>query len=162
MALWYTAQLLWLEKTAVAATIRQSLWLYPALEIIHIVGIVLLAGAAILFDLRLLGYAKNIPLLDLAPLLLTWSRRGLWFIIPSGFLLFSTNSVALGHDPVFWLKMILLILAGLNAWLFGAFTFRSVSTWNQNIPGPPAARAAAIGSLILWLTIIACGRLLAY
>jgi hypothetical protein len=108
----------WLENTTWAITIRQSPWLYPALEVVHIVGIVLLAGSAFMFDLRLLGFARELPVKALANHLLSWSRRGLLLVIPSGISLFITDALDLGYDPTFWLKMTLLVLAGLNAWLF--------------------------------------------
>lgn len=158
----YGHWLLWLEKSAWAAAIRQSTWLYPGLEIVHIAGLALLVGAALLFDLRLLGFAPNLPVTDLAQHLLAWSRRGLLFIIPSGILLFITNAVALGHDPTFWLKMVLLALASLNATVFHTFTFRSVHDWNTLHVVPAGAKVAAVFSILLWLAIIACGRLLAY
>lgn len=65
-----------LENSALAEAIRQSSWLYPFLEIIHIVGIVVLVGAAFLFDLRLLGRSGNLPVKDLANHLLPWAGRG--------------------------------------------------------------------------------------
>ena len=154
--------LYWLENTFAATAIRQSAWLYPGLEIIHIVGIVLVAGAAFLFDLRLLGFAKNLPITDLAQYLLPWSRRGLFLVIPSGFLLFISNAEELGYDPTFWLKMLLLLVAGLNAAIFHLSTFPSATRWNINIASPIRAKIAGILSIVLWLTIIACGRLLAY
>ncbi len=80
----------WMENTTWATGIRQSMWLYPALEIVHIVGIVVLVGAAFMFDLRLLGFSKRLPLPRLASYLLPWSARGLLLIVPSGILLFST------------------------------------------------------------------------
>lgn len=152
----------WLEDSSWAVAIRQSIWLYPMLEIVHITGIVLLAGPAFMFDLRLLGFSKKLPVSALAQHLLPWSRRGLLLIIPSGLLLFITNATALGYDPVFWIKMSLLVVAGLNALAFHNFTFRSVSAWNENAIMPPAAKITAGISIIVWLVIIACGRLLAY
>jgi hypothetical protein len=155
-----TDWLLWLENTSWAVTIRQSLWLFPGLEIIHITGIVILVGAAILFDLRLLGFSRNLPVVDLAHHLLTWSKRALILVIPSGVLLFITNADAIGRDPTFWLKMLLLASAGLNALIFHRFTFRS--PWPQPERVPWKAKAAALFSIGAWLAIIACGRLLAY
>jgi hypothetical protein len=154
--------LLWLENTAWAVAIRQSLWLYPGLEIIHITGIVVLAGAAIMFDLRLLGFSSNLPVASLAHHLLSWSRRALILVIPSGLLLFITNAEAIGLDPTFWLKMLLLAGAGLNALVFHRFTFRYFSDWHLQAPIPWKAKAAALFSIGAWLAIIACGRLLAY
>ena len=151
----------WFEDGSLAVAIRQSAWLYPALEIVHISGIVLLVGPAFMFDLRLLGAAKKLPIALLADYLLSWSRRGLLLVIPSGLLLFITNATTLAYDPVFLLKMILLILAGLNAFVFHRFTFYFVSSSYDGTLSK-SAKAAAIASILLWLSIIACGRLLAY
>ncbi|WP_138992598.1 DUF6644 family protein [Larkinella sp. C7] len=150
-----------IENSALAVSIRQSLWLYPALEIVHIVGIVLVVGGAFLFDFRLLGFSKKIPVADLAMHVLPWSRRGLILVIPSGLLLFSTNAEALGKDPIFWLKMGLLAVAGINVAVFHRITFRSTTAWKTG-QIPVGAKAAAVGSILLWLGTIACGRLLAY
>lgn len=144
----------YLENTSLAAAIRDSLWAYPTLEIIHITGIVLLAGAAFLFDLRLLGSSKEVPVLSLERHLLPWSKRGLWLIVPSGFLLFITNAIALANNPIFWLKMALLLSAGLNGWLFHRKTEKHRT--------PKGLRIMALASMLLWIAVIACGRLLAY
>ncbi|MEJ7740933.1 MAG: DUF6644 family protein [Chitinophagaceae bacterium] len=152
----------WLEDSTWAATIRQSSWLYPWLEIAHIAGITILVGAAVLFDLRLLGFSKHLPVRGLAVHLLSWSQKGLVLVIPSGILLFITNAVALGHDPVFGIKMGLLFLAGLNAATFHRFSSHLLRSWNENDSLPVRAKLAAIFSIILWVGVIACGRLLAY
>ena len=151
----------WLENSSPAVAISQSLWLYPILEIVHITGIALLVGPAIMFDLRLLGFSKDLRVSSLARHLLPWSRRGLLLIIPSGLLLFITNAVALWYDPVFLVKILLLIVAGLNAFVFHCFTFRSATAFDDN-KLPAAAKVTACISLIVWLAVIACGRLLAY
>ncbi len=150
-----------LENSSLATAIRQSSWLYPSLEIIHIVGIVLLVGAAFLFDLRLLGLSGNLPVKDLADHLLPWSRRGLYLVIPSGILLFSTNAAALAGDSVFHLKLILLAVAGINAGVFHRYIF-SASPYPPDKEMPTAARAVAVCSIVVWLVVIVCGRLLAY
>jgi hypothetical protein len=154
----------WLENTVLASSIRQSLWLYPALEIVHIVGIVILVGGAFLFDLRLLGFARNLPLTALSRHLLPWSQRGLILIIPSGILLFMTNSKTLSIDPTFWLKMILLLLAAINVLVFHRLLFKPLhhpeNPHNKELS--PAAKISALISISLWVAIIACGRLLAY
>ena len=122
----------------------------------------MVAGAAFLFDLRLLGCKKQIPVSSLAAYLLPWSKRGLLLVIPSGLLLFITNAGTLGTDITFWVKMTLLFLAGVNALFFESITFATVRVWNEKSSTPPAARFSAFVSIVLWLSIIACGRLLAY
>ncbi|WP_207511013.1 hypothetical protein [Longitalea luteola] len=142
----------WIESSALATAIRQSSWLYPFIEIIHIVGIVLVAGGALFFDIQLLS-AHSKPVIE-SRYLLKWSKRGLILAIPSGLLLFATNAIALSIDPVFGLKLVLLMLAALNAWLFHIRVYVPAK-WT-------AARYHAIASILLWVSIIACGRLLAY
>lgn len=152
----------WLEQTGLALMIRQDLWLYPIIEIIHIIGFVVLVGAALMFDLRILGVSESISVTKLADYLLTWSRRGLFLIIPSGFLLFITDAVSLAGNPVFWLKLSLIALGGANAVLFHWIAFKSVKSWDSYQSAPVAAKVNAFASIILWLSVICCGRLLAY
>ena len=154
----------WLEDSWLAAGIRQSLWLYPALEIVHITGIVLLVGPALMFDARLLGLSPSISVTSLARHLLPWARGSLFvLIIPSGFLLFITNAVTLANDGRFWLKLTLLALAILNAIVFHRYVFKpEMEEKNSGMIIPSKAKVNAVLSIILWLMIIACGRLLAY
>lgn len=152
----------WLEQTALAATIRRELYFYPLLEILHILGIVGLVGGAFLFDLRLLGYGRRLPVQRLAAFVLPWSRRGLALVVPTGLLLFITNASTLAEDPTFWLKLVLIGVAGLNAMLFHRTVFRTADHWDQDVPVPHAARLVAAASILLWTAVIVCGRLLAY
>lgn len=152
----------WLEKSSWAVGIRQSLWLYPALEIVHILGIVLVVGAAFLFDLRLLGFSRNLPVAGLSKHLLPWSQRGLIFIVPSGILLFITNALALGTDPVFWTKITLIAIAALNVFVFHRFVYRPFKRTGTARELPAAARVCAGVSIVVWVAVVACGRLLAY
>jgi len=162
VALFIADLLHWLENTSWASGIRQSLWLYPALEIVHIIGIVILVGAAFMFDLRLLGFSKNLSVYSLSRHLLPWSRKGLLLIIPSGTLLFITNSETLGRDPTFWLKMMLLILAAVNALVFHKWIFKHQINLKVQDEVLMSSRISAFISIIVWIAIITCGRLLAY
>lgn len=136
--------------------------MYPALEIVHILGIVMLVGAALLFDFRLLGFSANLPLVGLARHLLPWSQRGLIFVIPSGLLLFITNAKTLGLDPTFWLKMTLLIIAALNVFVFHRFVFKRKGEAEISGKLPLRYKLPALVSIVVWIAVITCGRLLAY
>jgi hypothetical protein len=151
----------WMQNSAWAVGIRQSLWLYPAIEIVHILGIVLVAGGAIFFDLRLLGVSGKLAVGNLK-YLLSWSKKGLLIAIPSGILLFITNAETLGYDPVFHTKLILLALAGLNALLFHTLVFGALQNDGHSRGWLRSGKLNAVCSIIIWITIIACGRLLAY
>jgi Family of unknown function (DUF6644) len=156
------AWLVWLEGSAVAIAMRQWLWLYPIVEIVHIVGFVILVGAAVMFDLRLLGFSRQLPVADLAQHLLRWARLSLLLIVPAGVLMFMAHATEMAGNPAFRLKLLLIVVAGLNAAGFHRGPFQSVRNWNQNVAIPVTAKAAAVLSLVLWVGVIACGRMLAY
>jgi hypothetical protein len=156
------AWLAWLEGSAVAIAMRQWLWLYPIVEIVHIVGFVILVGAAVMFDLRLLGFSRQLPVADLAQHLLRWARLSLLLVFPAGFLMFMAHATEMAENPAFRLKLLLIVVAGLNAAGFHRGPFQSVRNWNQNVAIPVTAKAAAVLSLVLWVGVIACGRMLAY
>jgi hypothetical protein len=152
----------WLESTGVAVAMRQWLWLYPAVEIVHIVGFVILVGAAAMFDIRLLGGARHVPVVDMARHHLYWSRLSLVLVVPSGIAMFMAHATEMATNPAFRLKLLLIGAAGLNAWWCQLGPFRSVRCWNRGVAAPYAAKAAAVFSLVCWVGVITCGRLLAY
>ena len=151
----------WLGHTDLAISIRDSPWLFPIIETAHIIGFIVLVGSAFLFDFRLLGVAKTIPLKQVADYVLPWSRRSLLIVVPTGFLLFMSEAEALSHNWAFGIKLVLILTALVNAGIFHLFTFRSADNWSQS-QTPIAARAAALISLTLWVSVISCGRLIAY
>jgi hypothetical protein len=156
------AWLVWLETTALAGAMRHWLWLYPIVEIAHIVGFVVLVGAAVMFDLRLLGLSRALPVSAMARHHLPWARAALAVVVPSGVLMFMAHATEFAENPAFRVKLVLLAAAGLNALLFHRGAFRTVAGWEAGRPVPVTARAAAVASLALWVGVIAAGRLLAY
>jgi hypothetical protein len=151
-----------IEGLPVAQAMRHWLWLYPGVEIVHILGFVLLAGSIAMFDLRLLGLSPSLPVSTLGRHLLPWTLGALALIVPSGLLMFSAHASDFVGNPIFALKLALLGLAGANAAAFHLGAYRSVAQWNRDRSPPPAAKWHAAASLALWTGIIACGRLLAY
>jgi hypothetical protein len=156
------AWLVWLEHSAPAVAMRQSIWLYPIVEIVHIFGIVLLVGSAFMFDLRLLGLSGHLRVTDMARHLLPRARLGLAIVVPSGLLMFVAHATDWGTSPVFRVKLALITLALLNTLVFHGRTVRSIARWDQHRAVPLSGRVAAVASLALWTATIAAGRLLAY
>lgn len=152
----------WLAGSALSVAMRSSAWLYPIVEIVHIAGFSVLVGSVVLFDLRLLGCAPALPVAALGRHLLRWALASLLLVVPSGLLLFSAHPVELARNPAFLLKLVLLAGAGLNALLFHLLPYRTVAEWDRAAGAPPQARAQASFSILLWLGVISCGRLLAY
>jgi hypothetical protein len=156
------AWLVWLETTALAAAMREWLWLYPIIEVLHIIGLAVLVGAAALFDFRLLGVSRSIRVTALAAHLLFWARRSLIIIVPTGLMMFMAHATEMASNPAFQLKLSLLVAAAVNAAAFHAGVFHGVAAWDLKTPAPRAAKVSAILSLCLWAGVITCGRLLAY
>ena len=152
----------WLEGSGVAVAMREWTWAYPIVEIAHIIGFVVLVGAAFMFDLRLLGVSRWLPITELARHLLRWSRLGLLVVVPTGFLMFMTNATKLVENPVFRLKLILIVLAGINAFVFRRWISKSIEHWKINEASPLVAKLSAAFSLLAWSAVISCGRLIAF
>jgi hypothetical protein len=155
-----------LEGSGLGQAMRQWLWLYPGVETIHIVGIALLFGSIAVLDLRLLGFSRHISARVLAKHVLPWTLGSFLLIIPSGLLMFTAHATEFIDSEVFILKMLLILAAGVNAALFHTTVFRSANVWDseemRKLPPPPSVRASAAVSLVIWISVIACGRLLAY
>ncbi len=151
-----------IEASALGEAMRKWLWLYPSVEIIHILGIALLVGSIAILDLRLLGFSRSLPVRRLSAHVLPWTLGSFVLIIPSGLAMFVAHANDLMANPVFALKVCLIMAAGTNAALFHAAVFRGAAGWDVDAMPPLAARASAALSLALWISVIACGRLLAY
>jgi hypothetical protein len=155
-----------IEASSLGVAMRQWLWLYPSVEIVHITGIGLLFGSIAVLDLRLLGFSRTLSVKELARHVLPWTAASFVLIVPSGLMMFTAHASELIQSGVFVLKMGLILAAGLNAALFHAITFRTADVWDseemRKLPPPPSARLAGALSLLLWVSVIACGRLLAY
>jgi hypothetical protein len=156
------AFLVWLETSEFAAAMRQWLWLYPIVEIVHVSGIALLVGSIAMFDARVLGLSRVLPIDQLARHLLPWSVAGFVIIVVSGSMMFTAHATEFWGNPAFAVKMTLIALAGLNALWFHLGAFRNVTTSGAGTRAPGAAKAAAVVSIAVWIGVISCGRLLAY
>jgi hypothetical protein len=153
----------WLEQTAVGASVRESLWLFPITETLHIFGIILLVGATSILDVRLMGLAfRAEPVSKLAKLFLPWAWAGFLIQVTTGLILFSSEAVKMYANPGFKIKMVLILVAGINAFVFHEIAYRSVGKWDNDPVAPLAARAAGLISILLWFGIVAAGRWIAY
>jgi hypothetical protein len=155
----------WLAATPLARAMREQAWLYPLVEVVHIAGFAVLVGAVVLFDLRVLGCGRSLPVRTLGRFLLPWSLASLVLVLPAGLLMFAAQPLQLLANQVFLLKLTLIAVAGLNALLFHLTVYRPAAVWAgaDSARGAPwQARAQAMLSIGLWLAVISCGRLLAY
>jgi len=151
-----------IEALPIARFLRETWWAYPAVEVVHIVGFVVLLGAVVMFDLRVLGFSRAISVRALARHLLPWSWAALLLVVPSGLLMFMAHASDMLANRVFPIKMGLLLLALGNAAWFLTGPYQSVKQWDTEAPAPLLAQVSVAISLVLWLGVLACGRLLAY
>jgi hypothetical protein len=155
-----------LEASALGAAMRDSEWLYPLAEIVHTIGIALLFGSVAIMDVRLLGVSRSIPVKRLAAHVLPWSAASFLLIVPSGLAMFVAHASDYIASSLFALKVCLIMAAGGNAALFQVMTLRTADVWDSEemrpLGPPPSARIAGAVSLLIWMSVIACGRLLAY
>jgi hypothetical protein len=149
-----------LQESALGHLMRSSPMLYPAAEILHIMGFVLLVGSIVALDLRLLGLGQTIAIQPLARLLLPLSRFGFIVAIGMGFLLFSADAAHVVRNPAFQAKLLLIAAALINVAAAHVGPWRRLTAWHGEAPA--GARATAFASLLLWLGALTAGRLIAY
>ncbi|SRR6266566_1015584 len=161
--------LAWLEQTDSSVWLRESDWGHPIILCFHAVGMGMVVGISLMYSARILGYAKDFPISAFDRLFgLAW--LGFAMNAASGVLLFFGEPRRLMDTPAFWIKMILIVCAGLALWVLGkALHAVSRDTIGFATPGRPMfadvspnARIAAIFSVVFWLGAIVSGRLIGY
>lgn len=153
----------WLEHTWMGTTIRESLWLFPVIETVHIFGIILLVGGTSILDLRLMGLTfRDEPVTKLAQRFLPWAWAGFIIQITTGLLMFSSEATKMYVNTAFQIKMLMIVAAGVNAFVFHFLAYQSVGKWDKDPVAPVSARIAGLISILFWFGIVAAGRWIAY
>jgi hypothetical protein len=143
--------------------LRESLWIYPIIETGHVLGLCLFVGTAWLWDLRLLGWTmKRVPVSQVSAQLLPWTVIGFIGMLTTGLLLVFSDPMRFYFNIFFRVKVLMLIMAGINAWVFHATVGKHKEEWDLVPVTPLRARVAGSISLTLWTLIIVTGRLIAY
>ncbi len=153
----------WMEQTTVGTAVRESVWLFPVIETVHLFGIVVLVGATSILDLRLMGWTfRDEPVSKLAQRFLPWAWAGFLIQLITGGLLLSSEATKMYGNLGFEIKMLLIAFAGINALVFHTIAYQSVGKWERDPVAPLGARAAGLISILLWFGIVAAGRWIAY
>ena len=149
----------WLDNAGIRHWASATPWVYPAANVLHVLGVAMLVGAIGIVDLRVAGLWRALPIEALSRALTPIAVAGFVVLVLSGFILFAADGAALAVSAVFRLKLVMLAAAIINA-----ATFRLV--WQGRVDAgmvrPFAARVSAVLSLLLWLTVATLGRLIAY
>ena len=152
----------WVHEFPSAVAIRESFY-YPHLLTSHTVSILLFAGLIVMMDLRLLGVAfRDVPISEVQRRLFPWQMVMMVLSFISGAVLFYGQPLRYYGKVYYWLKILLLVLAGVNAVAFHMTTYRSVAEWDTSQVVPRAVRLAGVFSIALWAGIIVFGRITAY
>jgi hypothetical protein len=149
----------WLQGTPVAVAIRENEILFPWIESVHVLAIVLVVGTIAIIDLRLIGVASRnrvmtVLMRDVLPY--TWTCFAVAAI--TGSLLFSSNALKYAHNVYFQAKMALLVLAACNMAVFHLIGTREIGRWGAAAQTPMTAKAAGGISLLTWIAVVVCGR----
>jgi hypothetical protein len=153
----------WIYQTPMSIAIRESIWVYPILDVLHCAGILLVAGTIVIVDLRLLGCGmRRSPVSSVIGQVLPWTLSGFVFMFITGSLLAWSEPVRLYHSLFFPWKLLFLAMAGSNALLFHYGIYRGVAAWDLDSLTPARARLAGAVSIVCWICVIAAGRAVGY
>jgi hypothetical protein len=153
----------WLAAKPVSIDLHESLYMYNWVETTHVLTLMISLGMLVLIDMRMLGWVlTSVPASRIAARLNKPMWLGFTIMIVTGTLLFTAIPVRTTQSLWFRIKMILLVAAAINAWLFHRHLNRSVSSWDTDPVPPRRTRLAAALSLSLWAGVVMTGRFIAY
>jgi len=153
----------WLQNTAISTNIRESTYTFPIIIAIHVMGTATAVGTILALDFRLPGWGmRRFPVSVIFTELRPWSMAGFAVQTLSGIMLFISEPLKCYKATSFWIKIIAMMLAFLNAFIFDKTLYPKVAPWDNSIITPSRARFAAYASLVLWSTVVFTGRWTAY
>ncbi|MGO4885512.1 MAG: DUF6644 family protein [Bryobacteraceae bacterium] len=151
----------WIESTDLSTAIREGALPYPIIGGVHLLAIALFGGMVLMSDFRLLGWAmRRTPVPEVLRQFKSWKRAGFVLLAASGLLLAWAEPQKLYRSPAFWVKMALLALVGVHAFVFRDRVYGS--TARLDVAETVEGKLAAAISLLLWAGLIVSGRLIAY
>ncbi len=152
-----------LHDSQLGTALRESLYMFPIIEGVHLIGLALSVGLILLTDLRLVGlFLRNVPVQDVLHQLRPWVLAGFAITFITGTLLIWAEGPRIWQIPVFPIKLLLIALAGLNAIWFEFKYGRTVLEWGVKPEFPKGAKVAGWLSLVSWTAVVICGRLIPY
>jgi uncharacterized membrane protein len=158
-----TALLEALQSSSWAVFIHRKAWAFTTVEVAHVFAVSMLLGTIAIVDLRLLGFgpAKR-PFAELSRQVLPFTWAAFVLAAAAGSLLFISRATDYFTNPVFWIKMSLIAVAGINMAIFEFVTVRDVQKWDVDPTPPPRARLAGGISIACWVLVIIFGRLISF
>ncbi len=153
----------WLSETKWSIALHESLYLYPWIESTHVLSICLFFGTLLFVDLRLTGKVfNNLSVVDMNRKVLPLTLFGFLVMSVTGLLLFYAIPVRNYQNIFFRIKILLIVIAGINAFFFHRRMSKEAKVWDQDSSIPSSMKNRAITSLVLWSSVIISGRMIAY
>jgi hypothetical protein len=143
-----------IETWPLSEAIRRSIWAYPALETIHIASFAAVFGSLMVLELRVFGAVPSVPLSPLARLSIPIALTSFAVAAAAGLLMLISSATEIVTNQAFQTKVALILMAGGNAWWFHR---RGSLVLHDGV-----AKVQSLLSIVLWVGVIACGRLIAY
>ena len=154
---------LWMSELDSSIALRESTYVAPWFQVLHVVSVSLFAGSVFLMDLRLVGVGSTrLPFSYVQRQLFPWQMAGIAAANLTGAGLLFANPMTYFANIIFWTKMFTMALAGLNALAFHFVTATTMAEWDSRSQLPPAAKFAGVLGLVLWTNVIIAGRLMYY
>lgn len=153
----------WLASTPGSIALHESRYMFLIVLTAHVLTLAVFVGTAVMMDLRILGVIlMRVRASEVIARLAPWAAAGFVVMVVSGALLFYSAPLVRYHNLFFRFKMVALMLALLNVWVFHATVYKRVAEWDLDPVPPKRARVAGAVSLVLWALIITAGRMMAY
>jgi len=153
----------WLADTPLSKTLQDQAWVVPTSQSIHILAVSIVFGSACMINLRLLGVGQSgRSVSQLSKTLVPWMWRALAVLLFTGLIQTVAEPVRQFVTPMFWAKMLMIIIVASMTALYAKAVRRNAAAWDAVSSRPWRAKAFAMLSTLLWLAIIVCGRFIGY
>jgi uncharacterized membrane protein SirB2 len=153
----------WIQDSSIGTQIRESTYVFPVVEGLHVIGLAISVGTIAIVDLRLIGVTmKKERVTDVIEQLQAMTLTGFALMFISGILLFWSEAARLYPSYSYRIKFIFIALLGINAALFHSSIYQTVDKWNNDAVTPWRARMAGWIGITFWAVVIFCGRWTAY
>jgi len=153
----------WLTNTPLSKAMQDQAWVVPTSQSIHILALSVVFGSACMINLRLLGVGRTgRSVSQLTNTLVPWMWRGLAVLLVTGLIQTITEPVRQFVTPMFWAKMMMIIVVATMTAFYARAVRRNASAWDAATSRPVHAKVFAAVSTLLWMAIIVCGRFIGY
>jgi hypothetical protein len=153
----------WVDDFESSWELRGSQYAWAWVVVLHVVSVSIFAGLVVMMDLRLLGIGHmRTPFSVLQRRLFPWQMVGMVLSVGTGVVLLYAQPMTYYANVFFWMKMMMMGIAGVNALAFHYISYDTVSAWDTGRTPPGAARLAGVLSIVLWAGVIVAGRLIPY